>query len=283
MLSILKYRTIFILTIIAVIVYLSVDIFFRIMNGGSVAGPVDNPSAALQTTAPVNAPQETLETYAVITEKNLFKTTDKPSMEDQMDLDSLQATTLQLELVGTVAGEGAYNYAVIEEKDKKKQRVYKIGDTINSATLVKVMRNAVILKVGNRDEVLKKRELSLKENTDTKAQGESNAGTSGFTAGQTTVSSADIANLLTQARVTPHVAAGTSGKPDGLIIQSVQPGSLFQNIGLINGDVIQEINGQAINSTKDLVELHKNIAAGSNITVKVQRTGKPVTLNYVVE
>lgn len=283
MTPILKYRTLFILIIIAVIVYLSVDIFFRILEGGAISGPADHPPTALQTTAPLNASRETLDSYAVIREKNLFKTTDKPSLEDQMDLDSLQATTLQLELVGTVAGEGEYSYAVIEEKDKKKQRVYKIGDTINSATLVKVMRNAVILKVGNRDEVLKKKELSLRESTDTKIQGEFNASASSLTTGQTTLSSADIANLLTQARVSPHVAAGTSGKPDGLIIQSVQPGSLFQNIGLINGDVIQEINGQAVNSTKDLIELHKNTAPGSNIIVKVQRAGKPVTLNYVVE
>ena len=50
-----------------------------------------------------------------------------------MDPNSLEATTLQLDLYGTIAGEDGRGYAIIEERDKKKQRLYKVGDKAGGA------------------------------------------------------------------------------------------------------------------------------------------------------
>ena len=96
-------------------------------------------------------------------------------------------------------------------------------------------------------------------------------------------SAADLASLLTQARVIPNVSAGSSGKPDGVIINEIQPGSLFENAGLVNGDVIQEVNGRTVKGVADLVSMYRDLKPGTSLSVKVTRSGRQVVLNHTVE
>jgi general secretion pathway protein C len=202
-----------------------------------------------------------------------------------MDVNSLQATRLQLELLGTVAGDGEYNYAIIEEKDKKKQRLFKVGDTVGNATLARVMRNAVVLRVGDRDEILKMKKPEDRAPSRTeRVPGRVPTGAETREPGAASPvepgSQADVLNILTQARLSPHISMGSSGKPDGVAVSNIRPGSVLQNIGLVNGDIIKEVNGKAISNPSDIVDAYKDLKPGATISVKIQRMGKQVTLNY---
>ncbi len=277
-------RTILILLFIALAVGLIADIVFRIVSA-RVSSVPHLQTAATEPSAESPDEKEPLDTYRVIWERNLLGTTDQvTAVEGQMDLDSLQATRLQIELLGTVAGDGAYNYAIIEEKDKKKQRLLKVGDTIGNATLARVMRNAVVLKVGDRDEVLKmKRPEERAPSRAERVPGRVPPATEARDTGAPTPepgSQADVLNILTQARLSPHISMGSSGKPDGVAVSNIRSGSVLQNIGLVNGDVIQEVNGKAISNPSDIVEAYKDLKPGSTISVKIRRMGKQVTLNY---
>jgi general secretion pathway protein C len=83
--------------------------------------------------------------------------------------------------------------------------------------------------------------------------------------------------------VIPNVKAGSPGKPDGVIINEIQPGSLFENAGLVNGDVIQEVNGKTVTGVADLVSMYRDLKPGTNLSVKVTRSGRQVVLNHTVE
>jgi type II secretion system protein C len=278
-----RARVILILLFIALGIGLIADIIFRVVNARVSSVP------PLQTAAaePADMPdeKEPIDTYRVIWERNLLKTTDQAvAVEGQMDLNSLQATRLQIELLGTVAGDGEYNYAIIEEMDKKKQRLLKVGDTVGNATLARVMRNAVVLRVGNRDEVLKmkkpeERAPSRAERIPGRLPPATEARDTG-TPPPETGPQADVLNILTQARLSPHISMGSSGKPDGVAVSNIRPGSVLQNIGLVNGDVIQEVNGKAVANPSDIVDAYKDLKPGSTISVKIRRMGKQVTLNY---
>ncbi len=286
-----KQNTIAILLVITVVVFLVVDIASRIIAMNTSPPESDRQTA---TGAPdremAKAP---LETYGIIITRNLFRTTDRPIAMDPMDANSLEATALQLELYGTVAGEDGRGYAIIEEKDKKRQRVYKVGDNIGGATIVRIMRNAVVLRLGDRDEVLKKKEMAATARAQRELPGMATQQTpeapppprplSRMPSGGPAGSSADLANLLTQARVTPHVTAGTTGKPDGIVISEIQSGSLFENAGLVNGDVIREVNGKAVTGVSDLVAMYRDLKPGAELSVKVTRMGRQVVLNHRVE
>jgi len=278
-----RARTILILLFIALAVGLVADIVFRVVSARVTSVPPLQTAAAEPAETPDE--REPLETYRVIWERNLLKTTDQVvAVEGQMDLDSLQATRIQIELLGTVAGDGAYNYAIIEDKEKKKQRLLKVGDTVGNATLARVMRNAVVLRVGDREEVLKmkrpeERAPSRAERVPGRLPPATEARDTG-TPPPDTGPQADVLNILTQARLSPHISMGSSGKPDGVAVSNIRPGSVLQNIGLVNGDVIQEVNGKGISNPSDIVDAYKDLKPGSTISVKIRRMGKQVTLNY---
>ncbi|HEX7503713.1 MAG TPA: type II secretion system protein N [Syntrophales bacterium] len=290
-----RQRTIMILFVISVIVYLAVDIAYRVIELNTAPPPPEQQVAS--STPGTDTATEPIESYDIITERNLFRTTDRPIATDLTDPNSLEATALQLDLYGTIAGEDGKGYAIIEERDKKRQRLYKVGDKVSGATIVKIMRNAVVLRLGEKDQVLKKKAIAS-------TPGERQAGVgmaeqqmppsvpgaaprprplSRPPAAGPTGSAADLASLLTQARVIPHVTAGASGKPDGVVINEIQPGSLFENAGLVNGDVIQEVNGKAVSGVNDLVSMYRELNPGTSLSIKVTRAGRQVNLNHTVE
>jgi len=290
-----RQTMVMILLVITVVVYFAVDIAYRLIE---LSTPAPEPEPQAATGAPaVDMTKDPLEAYAVIVERNLFRTTDRPIAVDQMDPNSLEATTLQLDLYGTIAGEDGRGYAIIEERDKKRQRLYKVGDKVGGATIVRITRNAVVLRMGDRDQVLKKKEIASAGNNRQARPGVAAQQAPPVTpgaapsprppsrppAGGPPGSATDLAGLLTQARVTPNVTAGSPGKTDGVIINEIQPGSLFENVGLVNGDVIQEVNGKAINGVADLVSMYRDLRPGTNVSVKVTRSGRQVVLNHVVE
>ncbi len=218
-----RQRTIMILVAISVIVYLAVDIAYRVVELNTAPAPPEQQVAA---SAPgAEEARDPLESYSIIMERNLFRTTDRPIAADLTDPNSLEATALQLDLYGTIAGEDGKGYAIIEERDKKRQRLYKIGDKVSGATIVKIMRNAVVLRLGEKDQVLKKKEIAstagdrragarvAEQQTPPSAPGASSQARplSRSPAAGPTGSAADLASLLTQARVTPHVTAGNFG------------------------------------------------------------------------
>jgi len=288
-----RKNTLLTLLVIAVVVYLVVDIAYRVVELN--APPTEPQQQAAAGPPAADTAKDPLEAYGVIVERNLFRTTDKPIVVDQSDPNSLEATSLQLDLYGTIAGEDGKGYAIIEERDKKRQRLYKVGDSVAGATIIRIARNAVVLRVGDRDQVLKKKETAMRGGSRTPmafpavpsgpAPGSapvprpSARPSTGGPAGP----AGDLASLLTQARVTPNVTAGSSGKPDGVIINEIQPGSLFENVGLVNGDIIQEVNGRTVNGVADLVSMYRELKPGTSLAVKVTRSGRQVILNHVVE
>jgi len=290
-----RQHALMVLLVIAVVVYFVVDIAYRLIELNTPP-PAPEPQAAVSAPA-ADMTKDPLEAYAVIVERNLFRTTDRPIVVDQTDPNSLEATALQLDLYGTIAGEGGRGYAIIEERDKKRQRVYKVGDKVAGATIVKIMRNAVVLRLGEKDQVLKKKEIASTGSERRALPGMATQQTQPASPGAAppprplsrppaagpSGSAADLASLLTQARVTPHVTAGSSGKPDGVIINEIQPGSLFENAGLVNGDVIHEVNGRNVTGVADLVSMYRDLKPGASLSVKVTRSGRQVVLNHTVE
>jgi type II secretion system protein C len=288
-----KQNTLLTLLVIAVAVYLVVDIAYRVVEMN--APPPEPQQQAAAGPPAADTAKDPLEAYGVIVERNLFRTTDKPLVVDQSDPNSLEATSLQLDLYGTIAGEGGKGYAIIEERDKKRQRLYKVGDSVAGATIIRIARNAVVLRVGDREQVLKKKETAMRGGSRTPAAfpavpsgpapGSAPAPrpsarpSTGGPAG----AAGDLASLLTQARVTPNVTAGSPGKADGVIINEIQAGSLFETVGLVNGDIIQEVNGRTVTGVADLVSMYRDLKPGTSLAVKVTRSGRQVILNHVVE
>ncbi len=89
----------------------------------------------------------------------------------------------------------------------------------------------------------------------------------------------DLNRLGSQARIVPNYK---DGKASGYKLVGVRPGSIFSHIGIRSGDVIQGINGEAIDSPNKALELYQRLQNSSNITIDLERRGQRQSLNYSI-
>jgi serine protease Do len=75
-------------------------------------------------------------------------------------------------------------------------------------------------------------------------------------------------------QLTPEMADKlniTSGK--GVLVQDVKSGSFADDIGLMRGDVILEVNKQPVNSEDDFDKLQSNLKSGQDVVFLVRQRG----------
>ena len=96
-----------------------------------------------------------LEDYALIASKDVFHTTKETAKTAGKDQgEEIKVTELNLELKGTVVGEGKDSYAFILDKVSRKEEVYYANDFVMGARILKIMKGRVILNVEGKEEAL---------------------------------------------------------------------------------------------------------------------------------
>jgi general secretion pathway protein C len=91
----------------------------------------------------------------------------------------------------------------------------------------------------------------------------------------------DPSELLSQARVIPKYE---QGQMVGLQVNAIKPGSLFQEIGLQDGDLITQFNGIAIDSPDQSAKIFQELANASEFNVVVRGAdGTESTKNFTPE
>jgi Do/DeqQ family serine protease len=70
---------------------------------------------------------------------------------------------------------------------------------------------------------------------------------------------------------------------DGVVITQMSRGSAAYQSGLRPGDIVRQVNGQAIANPSQFVRLIADSPIGSTVTIEVMREGKPTTLRVAVE
>lgn len=69
----------------------------------------------------------------------------------------------------------------------------------------------------------------------------------------------------------------------GVSIEEVPPGSLAERLGLQLGDVVRQVNGQAVNSPADLMRLYQEFDDTERVNISGTRAGRPLQLTYNVQ
>ena len=87
----------------------------------------------------------------------------------------------------------------------------------------------------------------------------------------------NMSQLFTQIRAVPHFEGG---KATGFRLFAIRSGSLFDKIGLKNGDIIQSINGSPMNDPSRAMALFQELRNQNDLTVEVIRNRQPQTLTY---
>lgn len=87
----------------------------------------------------------------------------------------------------------------------------------------------------------------------------------------------NMSRLFTEIRAVPRIQNGASS---GFQLSEIQPGSIFQQIGLQNGDVLTAAQGQPVNDPLKAMQLLETLRNQSSITLNVIRDGVPLQLHY---
>jgi general secretion pathway protein C len=88
-----------------------------------------------------------------------------------------------------------------------------------------------------------------------------------------------MGQILTQARALPYLE---QGKPVGFRISEIVPGSIYEKIGIVNGDVIQRVNSQDVDDPAKFFQVYQGLKNERNITIDLLRGGQRQTLNYEI-
>jgi general secretion pathway protein C len=198
-----------------------------------------------------------------ITQRNLFhsaKLAAPASAPSAPTDEELTETKLPLKLWGTIAAnDPALSWASVEETGKGVITAVRVGDKIQSATIVGIeRRRVVLLENGSR------RSLSLDDDdagisvasskrskpSTRKTTSRSSRRTSARTPRRPAAEEAESAegkpsSLYSQARIVPKIDPVTN-LVTGLQLSAIQSGSAFEQAGIQNGEVITEINGVAV-------------------------------------
>ena len=247
----------------------------------------------------VQEPVKPANHYALIHKRDIFNSA-KPTPAPVAEAAPAEVTQLKLKLWGTAVFDTGGSFSIIEDLGARKQGVYGINAMVpGNATVKAIEWDKVVLVHNGKDEILELEKPSAtaglgRSQTAAAASRPPAAPGAGTGAGiqqtaeneyvvpRAEVDSAleNMSQLFTQIRAVPHFEGGQSV---GFRLFAIRRGSLFDRIGLKNGDIIRGINGNEMNDPSKAVTLLQELRDAANLDVDITRNQQPTKLNYSVQ
>ncbi len=168
----------------------------------------------------------------------------------------------------------------------KGQFLVRVGDAIQDAVVVMILKGKIVLQVGGREELLEMDQWtsglspSSPSGSQTSAQVDDRQQVISIKRSQIDDAIKDINSLMKQVRIIPNF---NQGKPDGLMISGIPQDSFFSQIGLRSGDILSGVDGKAIESVDDALKLYTGMKSASRLKVQLKRGGKEEVIDYAIE
>lgn len=191
-------------------------------------------------------------------------------------LEDLEETRLNLSLKGTIAAADAAQSIAIIADTRNEEKVYAIDDVVvPGATLHAVYADRVVLNRSGALEVLK-----LPQDFPTSAQTVRRATPVATRTTETNPSlqeaiTANATKLADVIRPTPYFVAG---QQQGYRVYPGRDRRQFAALGLRPGDLIKDIDGQALTDPQQAMEIFQNLGSADQVSVTVERNGQPEVL-----
>jgi general secretion pathway protein C len=230
-------------------------------------------------------PHRPVSYYASIHTRDIFNST-KP--EEVKPPEPPKPTECKVKLWGVVVhNDGSSSYAIIEDLAAHKQDVYKVGEmAANCGTVKSVEWDRVILDRGGRDEILdlvnaQPRPVGAVAVVPPPATDPhiSQVNENEYNIERSEVDAAldNMNQLFTQIRAVPHF---DGGKSIGFRLFAIRQNSIFDKIGLRNGDIIQSINGTDLNDPGKALALFQELRNQRELSVQIMRNKELKTVMY---
>jgi len=271
-------KTLYVLALIALLTlsaYFLADTVDAMIGRSLEAAP--RFTTPLERARPALEPRRELSDYSSILDRGLFGEGKGPSSGPV-------AESSNYKLIGTMEGE-VFSGAVLE--DSTGQAFYRLHQKLpDGSQIIKVRRDRVTLR---RPEGLTIDILVADDDKIVNIQppvGNAGVGVKRLSDGKYMVdqremlaSTENMSQILTQARALPYME---QGKTVGFRISEISPGSIYEKIGLQNGDVIQKVNSQEVDDPAKFFQLYQGLRTERFIAIDLIRGGARQTLNYEI-
>jgi general secretion pathway protein C len=276
--------------LIAIIVYFlaqSVSNAVKLHYAGNIT-PAESTSAALPRFHPGI---RTRAYYNTIVQRDIFSLTPAPEAAP------VENENLNITLLGTSHLNGGKPFMIIEQPNGDEQ-LFRLGDTIpNAGRVLEIGQNrAIILHNGHRVAIEIPHE-NLPSTAPFRAlprrpgfplrgpirahplAGVRRLSSNRFVLARATLDNNmnNMAKLFTEIRATPNLENGSA---NGFRLSEIVPGSIFDQIGLRDGDILTGAEGQSVNDPMKALSLVQTLRDRSSITLNVVRNGAPMQIFY---
>lgn len=244
---------------------------------------VPGPSAGDAVNAPVNAPvtisqsSATADAQAIVS-AHIFGEADadiEPLTPVVEEADNLQDTRLtNLSLKGTIAATQTEMAIAIIADGRDEEKVYSIGESVTSgANLHSVYADRVVL---NENGVLTNLKLpkDFPEGS-TRVNRRNTTTTSRATTSTQSIQAVvaqNVSRLADVIRPTPYFV---NGQQQGYRVYPGRDRQQFAALGLRPGDLIKDIDGQALNDPEQAMQIFQSLDSADQVSVTVERNGQP--------
>jgi general secretion pathway protein C len=194
----------------------------------------------------------------------------------------VKKSDLPLELLATAIGNAKDPIAFIKDLQSEKQGTYKIGNKIQGATLVKIVRGEVTLERDGKQEIL---QLSQRARSWSSGASENPAIISA-NGNNIAVSKQGLLNevpnvlsALPKVKISPYYEAEHVA---GLMVDGIPKNSVIIAAGIRNKDVVKTVNNQNIDSYQKALQVFQKVKNQPEVKITLLREGKVQNINYLV-
>ncbi|AHI05600.1 general secretion pathway protein C [Bdellovibrio bacteriovorus W] len=262
-----------------------------------------------QTAPPAQPKQRNISTqaskssYSGIASRNMFSFTgqmpdalvDESKGTQTQQEDAPVPSQLPLTLIGTLVHSNPdKSLAAIEVRGKNQVISYSVGKDIESmANIIKIERQKVTFrnlnsgrlefiemkKDGGRLAFGSSRPAAVDNGQEVQKTGDN---TFAIKKSDLLKYTNDLSSILMQARAVPNREPGT-GNINGFRILDMQPGSIYEQLGLQRMDVIKSVDGTPVDSPAKAMELYNALKNSPRVSLQVERNGKTETMTYNIQ
>jgi len=256
----------------------------------------DPPAVPAPQVARKTEKRRSMDEYAQVFSRNIFNSQGIIPEDGTGSMASGPArkTSLPLNLVGTmVLKDELKSIASIEDKSQNLVFPVRIDDTIGDKIQITKIQHLRVEFINKSTGMLEFVEIiDDQPGLSTRAMSPTTSGRSGSAAdgiqqlgeGQVQVDRAvidkamgNLGEVLQQAHAMPNFE---NGMPDGYKILQIVPGSIYDKIGIKNGDIITGLNGEPINDPGKAFQLFNELRSTNHVDIKVKRNGRTMNMNF---
>ena len=90
---------------------------------------------------------------------------------------------------------------------------------------------------------------------------------------------ANLPQLLSQARAVPYFRNGQS---IGMRLFAIRSGSMYEKLGLKNGDIVLSVNENSLSDPAQALKLFEQLKSERSINVKLERNSQNMDMRYAI-